>query len=590
MGKAAEAYWQSRFQDAEQIYSKCLTTLDNLFPGDSPDTATCLLGLGDTYFFQSRYLLALNHYNRLLAIRERLGGQDPTAIVTALLKLAKTHEKLNEKDQALHFYKRSLDIAQSRMFVGHPLLTNLLDSYASFLKREYPESGQHIDMEKKAKLSREKYVDPDEFSEKLKESGGTFKPAKNQLNTREDKKKKKQKEEVFEETPPPPSLADQASKQMIELTRTNLLLTVLIGMTLLMVLGLAGAGVYYGAVQGESPKNAVIQPGQSISTVDEDISLAFMEGGKVKKTIGKGSSETTYKTLSNPVTGMLFVMSTPGFKGPLYLKTEEGFTDNTGLLLQPAESADKAVFAKMKSVAGTLDSFIEKNKRLPDTYEEFLEFRPGADYVNPFSKRRQLPVFILGRWSDNGDRDKLGEILNTSDTFDTRKIDPTVFYTTLTKAISPGGVIIIAAPKRDAKEAGYFIVGGDKNGKLIKNCTGKAPLMLTGRPPAPSANLCPATSNTDAPSQEPIVVTSRALNSFFTLLVLSAIDAIFFLPVIFGWFVLAAYTDKAMISFGTMREKTKKIQRARMIYFPLVIVYLIFTVFVVAAAITGNII
>ncbi len=77
------------FRKQRRFTKRALRNLTTSFLGYSPETATCLQGLGDTYYFQSRYLAAQDHYKRLLSMRERLATNDPRGLVTALIKMAK---------------------------------------------------------------------------------------------------------------------------------------------------------------------------------------------------------------------------------------------------------------------------------------------------------------------------------------------------------------------------------------------------------------------------------------------------------------------------------------------------------------------
>ncbi len=242
---AQDFYWQSRFQEAEALYKECLARLDHIFPGYSPETATCLQGLGDTYYFQSRYLAAQDHYKRLLSMRERLAANDPQGLVTALIKMAKTSEKLNEPEVALRYYRRALEVAQVSLFIGHPILTSLLESYLAFLKRSQGDSGLAVDIEKKLKMCRERYTE-EELSKIMgsTEKSQAGRPSSAPPEFQEDEQQEVDVDHPLYEGKPPAN---------------NLLGLVWMIGTIVLVFGLAGAGVFLGSSLGEAPEYACVK-------------------------------------------------------------------------------------------------------------------------------------------------------------------------------------------------------------------------------------------------------------------------------------------------------------------------------------------
>lgn len=570
---AQDFYWQSRFQESEALYKECLAKLDHIFPGYSPETATCLQGLGDTYYFQSRYLAALDHYKRLLSMRERLAANDPQGLVTALIKMAKTSEKLNEPEEALRFYRRALEVAQVSLFIGHPVLTSLLESYHAFLKRSQGDSGMAADIEKKLKMSRERYTE----EELSKIMGSPDKQAQG---------RNAPQEPVEEEA----HIVD-VDHPLYEgkVPNNSIMGVVWVVVVVVAVIGMAGAGIYFGAQLGEGPQYACVKTGQKFLTLDEDKQINVSANNSVDMTLNGATSKVNCRTLSNPASGLMFAITDFAGKQPLYVKTGEVISDPAGVLLYASDAPEWQTIQAMKGVATTIKLYVAKNKKMPEQLEELIELK-NPEYHNPFSGMRNLPAVSSGTYGPEGNVEKVQEALVATKQLDTRKLDPKLLTLSLPKVVSPGAVLAICLQGDDKKPSSFFVVGADRTGQLFRNCDNTGALVLRGEPDGTSHFVCPLTLHKDLPKENSIVVSIRSSKRFATLLGMVIADVVLIIPIIVGWIVLQNFTDNTMIGYGTMSQKTKKIKGARWIYFPFVMLYIAYTLLVLGEFVIGGII
>lgn len=572
---AQDYYWQSRFQESEALYKECLAQLDHIFPGYSPETATCLQGLGDTYYFQSRYLAAQDHYKRLLNMRERLAANDPQGLVTALIKMAKTSEKLNEPEEALRHYRRALEVAQVSLFIGHPILTSMLESYLAFLKRSQGDTGLAVDIEKKLKMSRERYTE----EELSKIMGSTDKAQSGRSSSAPQEPQDDEPQEVDVDHP-----LYEGKKPA-----NNLMSLVWMIGTIIIVFGLAGAGVYLGAQLGEAPEYSCVKVGQKFSTIDTDKEIA-VQTKEVDMTVNGTTSKVKLRTLSNPASGLMFAVSDFAGKQPLYVRTGNVITDPSGTLLYATEAPEWQTVKAMKRVAATIKLYVEKNHKMPDRLEELIEFETKLEFANPFSGMRNLPAVSSGTYGSDGDAEKVQEALINTKQLDTRKLGASLLTLSLPKVVAPGAVLAICLQGDEKKPSSFFIVGADRNGQLFRNCKNSGALVLRGAPDGSSQFVCPFAQQKDIPKEDSMIVSIRSSKRFATLLGMVIADVALIVPIVIGWIVLQNYTDNTMIGYGTMSQKTKKIKGARWIFFPFVMLYIAFTLLVLGEFVIGGVI
>lgn len=577
---AQDFYWQSRFQESEALYKECLAKLDHIFPGYSPETATCLQGLGDTYYFQSRYLAALDHYKRLLSMRERLAAQDPQGLVTALIKVAKTSEKLNEGEEALRFYKRALEVAQVSLFIGHPVLTSLLESYLAFLKRSQGDSGMAVDIEKKLKMCRERYTE----EELSKIMGSADKQAQAKSGAPMHASVHEPDEEEAHSVPVDHPLYEG------KLPQSNLMNVVWMVGAVVIVLALGGAGIYLGSSMGESPQYACVKSGEKFSTIDGDKEIAIAADNSVDLTVNGNTQKLKSKTLSNPASGLMFAISDFGGKQPLYVRGGNSITDPSGTVLYVANAPEWQTIQAMKRVAATIKLYVAKTGKMPDRLEELIEFETKLEFPNPFSGMRNLPAVSSGTYGPDGDADRVEQALVNTKSLDTRKLDPKLISLSLPKVVSPGAVLAICLQGDSKKPSSFFIVGADKTGELFRNCNNSGALVLRGTPDGSSKFVCPSASVQSESPKDSMIFSIRSSKRFATLLGLVIADVVMIIPIIIGWLVLQNYTDNTMIGYGTMSQKTKKIKGARWIFFPFVMLYIAFTLLVLGEFVIGGVI
>lgn len=571
---AQDFYWQSRFQESEALYKECLAKLDHIFPGYSPETATCLQGLGDTYYFQSRYLAALDNYKRLLSMRERLAANDPQGLVTALIKMAKTSEKLNEAEEALRYYRRALEVAQVSLFIGHPVLTSLLESYLAFLKRSQGDSGMAVDIEKKLKMSRERYTE----EELSKIMGSAEKQGQGRNAPQEPVEEEAHAVDVDHPLYEGKAPANQAMGLVWMLV------------AVIVILGLAGGGIYLGAQFGESEQNACVKAGQKFSTLDEDKQLNFSSSRAVDMTVDGAANKATCRTLSNPASGLLFAVSDFGGKQPLYVKTGEVISDPDGVLLYAGDAPEWKTVNAMKRVASTIKLYVSKNHKMPEQLEELIEFETKLEYHNPFSGMRNLPAVSSGTYGSDGNVEKVQEALVATKQLDTRKLDAKLLSLSLPKVVAPGAVLAICLQGDDKKPSSFFVVGADRSGQLFRNCDNTGALVLRGEPDGSSHFVCPRALHKQTKKENSITVSIRSSKRFATLLGMVIADVVLIIPILIGWIVLQNFTDNTMIGYGTMSQKTKKVKGARWVYFPFVMLYIAYTLLVLAEFVIGGII
>ncbi|MBA3859223.1 MAG: hypothetical protein C0507_20145 [Cyanobacteria bacterium PR.3.49] len=577
---AQDFYWQSRFQESEALYKECLAKLDHIFPGYSPETATCLQGLGDTYYFQSRYLAAMDHYKRLLSMRERLASSDPQGLVTALIKVAKTSEKLNEAEEALRYYRRALEVAQVSLFIGHPVLTSLLESYLAFLKRSQGDSGMAVDIEKKLKLSRERYSE----EELSKIMGSNDKQSPSAPRAGMNSSLSPHEEEPEEQVPVDHPLYEG------KLPQNNLLgLLWMIG-TIVVVLGLAGAGIYFGASLGESPEAACVKTGEKFSTIDGDKEVAIAANHAVELNLNGQKQTVTSKTLSNPASGLMFAVTDFAGKQPLYIRTGSVITDPSGIVLYSTTAPEWQTLQAMKRVASTIQLYVNKNHKMPDRLEELIEFETKLEFANPFTGMRNLPAVSSGTYGERGDADKVEAALVNSKQLDTRKLDSKLISLSLPKVVSPGAVLAICLQGDDKKPSSFFVVGADKSGQLLRNCNNTGALVMRGAADGSSKFVCPLATKKDLPKEDSMIISIRSSKRFATLLGMVIADVVLIIPIIIGWIVLQQFTDNTMIGYGTMSQKQKKIKSARWIFFPFVMLYIAYTLVVLGEFVIGGVI
>lgn len=573
---AQDFYWQSRFQEAEALYKECLARLDHIFPGYSPETATCLQGLGDTYYFQSRYLAAQDHYKRLLSMRERLAANDPQGLVTALIKMAKTSEKLNEPEEALRYYRRALEVAQVSLFIGHPILTSLLESYLAFLKRSQGDSGLAVDIEKKLKMCRERYTE----EELSKIMGSTEKTQSGRPSSAPPEFQEEDQQEVDVDHPlyegKPPA--------------NNLLGLVWMIGTIALVFGLAGAGVFLGSSLGEAPEYACVKVGQKFSTIDNDKEIAVQANHTVDMTINGSTNKVNCRTLSNPASGLMFAVSDFAGKQPLYVRSGNVITDPSGTLLYAAEAPEWQTVQAMKRVAATIMLYVKKNGKMPDRLEELIEFETKLEFANPYSGMRNLPAVSSGTYGPDGSAEKVQDALINTKQLDTRKLDAKLLSLSLPKVVAPGAVLAICLQGDDKKPSSFFVVGADRSGQLFRNCKNTGAVVLSGASDGTSKFVCPVASQKDIPKESSMIISIRSSKRFATLLGMVIADIALIIPLIIGWIVLQNFTDNTMIGYGTMSQKTKKIKGARWIFFPFVMLYIAFTLLVLGEFVIGGVI
>ncbi len=299
---AAKCYWESKFDQSEELYRAALAVLETVYATDSANIATCLQGLGDSYYFQDKFGLALPYYKRLLASRERMIDTDATEYITALFKLAKTYDKLGEHEECEQIYKKATATAQKRLFLGHPLLTSLLEAYGKFLKRVKP--GTEHGIEQQATLSREKYVDPELLAANILAGVGAERLSPSSDATTSSGKKNKIwfSKSVSEDS------EHWFVKLLLSLKGSSAkTFAFLLSPMILAFIFLLGS-VTYELIVDEAPQNAIVADGQVFQTADGHEQISF---GKSAASITQANVSVSrpYLLLSNRWRELFFVFN-----------------------------------------------------------------------------------------------------------------------------------------------------------------------------------------------------------------------------------------------------------------------------------------
>ena len=138
---------QSRYTEAEKLYSKLLEEREHSLGLNSPDLVADLNDLGRVNFAQMKYQAAITYYERALQIMETAQGQQDFAVVGPLDKLARVYQMLEKYPQAEQYVRRALGSWSGRRLPdaveAAPELVALGDLLVS--KSSFRKPNQHYD-------------------------------------------------------------------------------------------------------------------------------------------------------------------------------------------------------------------------------------------------------------------------------------------------------------------------------------------------------------------------------------------------------------------------------------------------------------
>ncbi len=121
---------QGRYDQAEPLYKRALTTFENKFGPDNPNVGVVLTSLAHMYSTKSRNDEAETLYMRALAIYgNKFGPNDPN-VASVLTSLGHIYFNENRYDDAERVFKRALDIYQKVFGPNHPQVAETLSTLA----------------------------------------------------------------------------------------------------------------------------------------------------------------------------------------------------------------------------------------------------------------------------------------------------------------------------------------------------------------------------------------------------------------------------------------------------------------------------
>jgi len=132
--KATQLAREAQLDEAATEFEYLIEMMETSRQDDDRDLMFCIKELADCYLGLHRYTSAASIYLRLHAAQARSGCEESELIVT-LFKLAKANEKSGRHKNADSLYAEALQLAEDCLGEGHPLLSNVLESYAAFLKK-----------------------------------------------------------------------------------------------------------------------------------------------------------------------------------------------------------------------------------------------------------------------------------------------------------------------------------------------------------------------------------------------------------------------------------------------------------------------
>ena len=124
-------YSMGRYGEAEPLHVRSLSIREKQLGDDHPDVAQSLNNLASLYYSMGRYGEAEPLYVRSLAIGEQQLGADPQSVATSLNGLASLYASMGRYEEAEPLYVRSLTIREKQLGADHPSVATSLNNLAS---------------------------------------------------------------------------------------------------------------------------------------------------------------------------------------------------------------------------------------------------------------------------------------------------------------------------------------------------------------------------------------------------------------------------------------------------------------------------
>ncbi len=475
MMAAAEAAVKGRnFAQAEDLYSACLPIMEQVYAGDSKAMADCLTALGDVFYWQDKFGLALPIYQRLLAMRERMKESTPASIISAYFKVAKAQEHLANIDEARDLYKRASEIAQKTLMLGHPLLTSVLEAYANFLQDKTTNQGLAEDIKRKAKTSRDTYVDPQLLKSDLMEGKvGDVKWKELPLSKSKDPSIWKNADDEVSNHP-----LVQALRKLREHPRMTIaFLSLPVSLGLLVVLISA---TYY-LSGGETVQVPLVHESEIFRSIDSQQTLEILPSNKMSVKTADHESKVEYITLSNPWRELQYFFGQSAKDDVILYKKADSLIDGNGRSFEPGTSPAIATIMDMERLGNglhkinTLSTDEVRKAKIRELCARFI-------YENPYTQQKETPNIVFGSFETAGRPDQLADYLKRTRTFDPHALNQRSIIkfqnskTAYTRSLIKG----IVVPGDSVKsKASFFIVATDASGALLRQSDSDKSLLIS---------------------------------------------------------------------------------------------------------------
>jgi CHAT domain-containing protein/Tfp pilus assembly protein PilF len=133
----------ARYPEAERLYTRALTILDNNSADSADLAALALNGLGGVYKAQNKYAAAEQSFRRVLAIVEKKYRPNHVDVGVALNNLGTALTPQGRYDEAEELYRRALTIQEKGLGLTHPYVAQALKNLGGVAQ----EQGKYVEAE-----------------------------------------------------------------------------------------------------------------------------------------------------------------------------------------------------------------------------------------------------------------------------------------------------------------------------------------------------------------------------------------------------------------------------------------------------------
>ncbi len=465
MMAAAEAAAKARnFAQAEDLYSACLPIMEQVYAGDSKAMADCLTALGDLYYWQDKFGLALPIYQRLLAMRERMKDSSPASIVTAYFKVAKAQEHLSNLEAARDQYKRAFEIAQKTLMLGHPLLTSVLESYANFLQDKTTNQGLADEMRRKAKTSKETYVDPEVLkSEAMEGKVADVKWKEMPVSTKKDPTLWKTRDE--EEPKHPVVAALRKLRKHPRMTIAFLTLPVSLGLLIVTI------SATYFLAGGEPVQAPLVHVNDVFRTQNAQQSMTVLPSNKISIKTSDQNTTVNYITLSNPWRELQYFYTQSNKDDVILFKNGGGLVDASGNVMEPGAAPNGSTIMSMERLAKGLHrvNSVTKNELRMGKLREYLA---QFTYENPYTKQKETPCVVYGEYQGEEQTAAIKSGLKLARSFDSYLVSAQTMLDDPDEGPAHTRALVkclIVPGEKQSSKFSFFILATDARGTLLRD-------------------------------------------------------------------------------------------------------------------------